>query len=80
MQDVILPEKQRSPWERATTATAMTAIMTRTMMTMAMMGPDPASTKKFIYKDSSTKKLNHAVQKITSERIQNLNNKISFYF
>ncbi len=49
MQAVILPEKQRSPWERATTATAMTTIMTRTMMTMAMIGPDPASTKRKIH-------------------------------
>jgi hypothetical protein len=39
------PAKQRRPWDRAITATAMTAITTRMITTMAMIGPAAASVK-----------------------------------
>ncbi len=39
------PAKQRRPWDRAITATAITAITTRMITTMAMIGPAAASVK-----------------------------------
>jgi hypothetical protein len=39
------PAKQRRPWDRAITATAITAITTRMITTMAMIGPAAASAK-----------------------------------